>query len=139
MTEYDPFLSCPVAFRLKPPQETIGSIVSNLGFKQFHCAETEKYPHVTFFINGGREDPYKGEKRVLVPSPDVPTYDLKPEMSCQEVSMEVINALKNDEYKLIVVNYANGDMVGHTAKREAIIEAMECLDRNLGDVLKVLP
>ena len=136
MTEYDPFLSCPVAFRLKPPQETIGSIVSKLGFKQFHCAETEKYPHVTFFINGGREEPYKGEKRVLVPSPDVATYDLKPEMSCQEVSTEVINALKNDEYKLIVVNYANGDMVGHTAKREAIIEAMECLDKNLGDVLK---
>ena len=71
--------------------------MSNLGFKQFHCAETEKYPHVTFFINGGREDPYKGEKRVLVPSPDVPTYDLKHEMSCHEVSMEVINALKNDE------------------------------------------
>ena len=135
MTEYDPFLSCPVAFRLKPPQETIGSIVSNLGFKQFHCAETEKYPHVTFFINGGREDPYKGEKRVLVPSPDVPTYDLKPEMSCHEVSMEVINALKNDEYKLIVVNYANGDMVGHTAKKDAIIEAMEFLDKSLGDVI----
>ena len=111
MTEYDPYLSCPVAFRTKSPDVTLGSIVGDLGLKQFHCAETEKYPHVTFFINGGREEPYPGEKRVLIPSPNVATYDLKPEMSCKEVAEEVIRAIKNPEYKLIVVNFANGDMV----------------------------
>ena len=138
MTEYDPYLSCPVAFRTIPPKTTIGSIVSKMGLKQFHCAETEKYPHVTYFINGGREDPYIGEKRVLVPSPNVRTYDLKPEMSCREVGEEVINAIKNTEYKLIVVNFANGDMVGHTAIKEAIVKAMEELDNVLGEVVIVL-
>lgn len=135
MTEYDPYLSCPVAFRTKTPETTLGSIVSDLGLKQFHCAETEKYPHVTYFINGGREDPYPGEKRVLIPSPNVATYDLKPEMSCREVSEEVIRAIKNPEYKLIIVNYANGDMVGHTAIKDAIIEAMSELDAALGEVV----
>ena len=117
MTEYDPFLSC------------------ELGLKQFHCAETEKYPHVTYFINGGREEPYPGEKRVLIPSPNVATYDLKPEMSCREVGEEVIRAIKNEEYKLIVVNFANGDMVGHTAVKEAIIQAMTELDAVIGEVV----
>ena len=135
MTEYDPYLSCPIAFRTKSPSVTLGSIVSKLGLKQFHCAETEKYPHVTYFINGGREDPYPGEKRVLVPSPNVKTYDLKPEMSCHEVAEEVISAIKNTDYKLIIVNFANGDMVGHTAIREAIISAMEELDKVLGEVV----
>ena len=135
MTEYDPYLSCPVAFRTKSPDVTLGSIVSNLGLKQFHCAETEKYPHVTYFINGGREEPYPGEKRVLIPSPNVATYDLKPEMSCKEVAEEVIRAIKNPEYKLIVVNFANGDMVGHTAVKEAIIEAMNELDTVIGEVV----
>ena len=135
MTEYDPYLSCPIAFRAKSPSVTLGSIVSKLGLKQFHCAETEKYPHVTYFINGGREDPYPGEKRVLVPSPNVKTYDLKPEMSCHEVAEEVISAIKNTDYKLIIVNFANGDMVGHTAVREAIISAMEELDKVLGEVV----
>ena len=135
MTVYDPYLSCPVAFRTKSPQVTLGSIISDLGLKQFHCAETEKYPHVTYFINGGREDPYPGEKRVLIPSPNVATYDLKPEMSCHEVAEEVIRAIKNKEYKLIVVNFANGDMVGHTAIKKAIIQAMEELDAVLGDVV----
>ena len=135
MTEYDPYLSCPVAFRTKSPNITLGSVVSELGLKQFHCAETEKYPHVTYFINGGREEPYPGEKRVLVPSPNVPTYDLKPEMSCHEVAIEVINAIKNTDYKLIVVNFANGDMVGHTAIKSAIVEAMNELDKVLGEVV----
>ena len=135
MTEYDPYLSCPVAFRTKSPDVTLGSIVGDLGLKQFHCAETEKYPHVTYFINGGREDPYPGEKRVLIPSPNVATYDLKPEMSCKEVAEEVIRAIKNPEYKLIVVNFANGDMVGHTAVKDAIIEAMNELDSVIGEVV----
>ena len=135
MTEYDPYLSCSVAFRTKSPQVTLGSVISGLGHKQFHCAETEKYPHVTYFINGGREDPYPGEKRVLIPSPNVATYDLKPEMSCHEVAEEVIRAIKNKEYKLIIVNFANGDMVGHTAIKKAIIQAMEELDVALGEVV----
>ena len=135
MTEYDPYLSCPVAFRSKTPDLTLGSVVSNLGLKQFHCAETEKYPHVTYFINGGREEPYPGEKRVLIPSPNVATYDLSPEMSCKEVSEEVIRAIKDDEYKLIIVNFANGDMVGHTAIKDAIVLAMEALDAVLGEVV----
>ena len=135
MTEYDPYLSCPVAFRSKTPNLTLGSVVSNLGLKQFHCAETEKYPHVTYFINGGREEPYPGEKRVLIPSPNVATYDLSPEMSCKEVSEEVIRAINDDEYKLIIVNFANGDMVGHTAIKDAIVLAMEALDAVLGEVV----
>jgi len=135
MTEYDPYLSCPVAFRSKTPDLTLGSIVSNLGLKQFHCAETEKYPHVTYFINGGKEEPYPGEKRVLIPSPNVATYDLSPEMSCKEVSEEVIRAINDDEYKLIIVNFANGDMVGHTAIKDAIVLAMEALDEVLGEVV----
>jgi len=135
MTEYDPYLSCPVAFRSKTPDLTLGSVVSNLGLKQFHCAETEKYPHVTYFINGGREEPYPGEKRVLIPSPNVATYDLSPAMSCKEVSEEVIRAINDDEYKLIIVNFANGDMVGHTAIKDAIVLAMEALDAVLGEVV----
>ena len=135
MTEYDPYLSCPVAFRTKSPAVTLGSVISDLGLKQFHCAETEKYPHVTYFINGGREEPYPGEKRVLIPSPNVATYDLQPEMSVKEVAEEVIRAIKDTEYKFIVVNFANGDMVGHTAIKEAIIQAMSELDAALGEVV----
>ena len=135
MTEYDPYLSCPVAFRTKSPEVTLGSIISNLKLKQFHCAETEKYPHVTYFINGGREDPYPGEKRVLIPSPDVATYDMQPEMSVREVAQEVIRAIKDTDYKFIVVNFANGDMVGHTAIKDAIILAMSELDAALGEVV----
>ena len=135
MTEYDPYLSCPVAFRTKSPSVTLGSVISDLGLKQFHCAETEKYPHVTYFINGGREEPYPGEKRVLIPSPNVATYDLQPEMSVKEVAEEVIRAIKDTEYKFIVVNFANGDMVGHTAIKEAIILAMSELDAALGEVV----
>ena len=135
MTEYDPYLSCPVAFRTKSPAVTLGSVISDLGLKQFHCAETEKYPHVTYFINGGREEPYPGEKRVLIPSPNVATYDLQPEMSVKEVAEEVIRAIKDTEYKFIVVNFANGDMVGHTAIKEAIILAMSELDAALGEVV----
>ena len=96
-------------------------MVDELGLKQFHCAETEKYPHVTYFINGGREDPYPGEKRVLIPSPNVATYDLK-RNELQRGGEEVIRAIKNEEYKLIVVNFANGDMVGHTAVKRQLFK-----------------
>ncbi|MBF0219778.1 MAG: alkaline phosphatase family protein [Gammaproteobacteria bacterium] len=98
---------------------------------------TEKYAHVTFFFNGGRGDISSGEDQILIPSPQVATYDMMPEMSAPAVSDTVINAIKKDEYAFIVVNYANGDMVGHTAMRDAIIEAVEVLDREVGRVIEV--
>jgi 2,3-bisphosphoglycerate-independent phosphoglycerate mutase len=100
-----------------------------------HCAETEKYAHVTFFFNGGREEPYPGEDRKMVQSPRVATYDLQPEMSAREVADVVIEAMQSVAYEFIVVNFANGDMVGHTAVVAAIIEAVEVLDREVGRVL----
>ena len=102
---------------------------------QFHCAETEKYPHVTYFINGGHEEAYEGEDRKIIPSPKVDTYDQQPEMSAEEVADEVIKAIRNDAYALMVTNFANGDMVGHTAKKEAVIAALQAVDIHAGRVL----
>jgi 2,3-bisphosphoglycerate-independent phosphoglycerate mutase len=124
-----------VAFDAVRPETTLGSVISDAGLRQLHCAETEKYAHVTFFFNGGREAPYAGEDRKLVPSPRVATYDLQPQMSAREVADEVIAAMRGAEYDFIVVNFANGDMVGHTAVVEAILEAVEALDREVGRVL----
>jgi 2,3-bisphosphoglycerate-independent phosphoglycerate mutase len=135
LTEYDAHYPCPVAFLPERPGVTLGQIVSEAGLKQLHCAETEKYPHVTFFINGGREAPFDGEKRIMVPSPKVATYDLQPEMSAERVADEMIEALGDKSYALYIVNFANGDMVGHTAMREAIITAVEVLDEQAGRVL----
>jgi 2,3-bisphosphoglycerate-independent phosphoglycerate mutase len=135
LTEYDPQLDLPVAFEPEFPKETLGSVVAKNKIKQFHCAETEKYAHVTFFTNGGREEPYHGEDREMIPSPAVETYDLKPEMSAPAVADAVIDAINGREYGLIVVNFANGDMVGHTAVREAVIKAVEVLDAEVGRVL----
>lgn len=136
MTHYDDSLECPVAFAPVRPEVTLGSVVSEAGFRQLHCAETEKYPHVTFFFNGGREAPYPGEERSMIASPRVATYDLQPEMSAREVADRVVAALAGKEFEFIVVNFANGDMVGHTAIRSAIIEAVEVLDREVGRVLE---
>jgi 2,3-bisphosphoglycerate-independent phosphoglycerate mutase len=135
MTHYDARLHAPVAFAPVRPQTTLGSVISEAGFRQLHCAETEKYAHVTFFFNGGREPPYLGEDRKLIDSPRVATYDLQPEMSAPEVADAVVEALDAGEYGFIVVNFANGDMVGHTAVRDAIIRAVEALDREVGRVL----
>ncbi|RMG56038.1 MAG: 2,3-bisphosphoglycerate-independent phosphoglycerate mutase [Gammaproteobacteria bacterium] len=135
LTEYDPKFLSPVAFPPERPKTTLGEVVSMAGYRQFHCAETEKYAHVTFFLNGGREEPYAGEDRVMIPSPHVDTYDQAPEMSAEQVADAVIEALKSGEYAFIVVNFANGDMVGHTAVREAVIKAVETLDREVGRVL----
>ena len=135
MTEFDSTFCSPVAFQSEHPTTSLAQVVSKLGLKQFHCAETEKYPHVTFFINGGSEKPYPGEERVMVPSPKVATYDLKPEMSAKEVANEVIKAIEANEHSLIIVNFANGDMVGHTAVPEAIIKALEVMDKQVGRVL----
>ena len=137
LTEYDPQLLLPIGFAPERPMVTLSQIISQAGIKQFHCSETEKYAHVTFFFNGGREEAFAGEDRVMVPSPDVSTYDLKPEMSAHEVADEVINAIRSKDYGFMVVNFPNGDMVGHTAKREAVIAAVEALDREVGRVLDV--
>ena len=137
MTEYDEWFHLPYAYSQDRPQTTLGEVISQQGLRQFHCAETEKYAHVTYFFNGRLGEAYPREDRVIVPSPKVATYDLAPAMSAQEVSDQVIRALNSDEYAFIVVNYANGDMVGHTGKPDAIIESIEALDREVGRVLDV--
>ncbi|MDH3327348.1 MAG: 2,3-bisphosphoglycerate-independent phosphoglycerate mutase [Gammaproteobacteria bacterium] len=128
LTEYDPLLPLPVAFPPEYAETSLAEILSKNNIRQLHCAETEKYAHVTFFFNGGREIPFPGEERQMIPSPTVATYDLAPEMSAKYVTNEVIEAIKSERYGFIVVNYANGDMVGHTAIREAILQAVEVLD-----------
>jgi 2,3-bisphosphoglycerate-independent phosphoglycerate mutase len=135
MTEYDGWYKLPFAFTQDRPKNTLAETVSHAGLTQFHCAETEKYAHVTFFLNGGRGDLFPGEKHQIIDSPDVATYDLKPEMSAEKVADTVIEAISSDGYPLIVVNFANGDMVGHTAVREAVIKAVEALDKEVGRVL----
>jgi 2,3-bisphosphoglycerate-independent phosphoglycerate mutase len=135
MMEYDQWYGLPYAFDHETPRVTLGQVLSKSGIDQFHCAETEKYAHVTFFFNGGRGEPLPGEERLLVPSPQVATYDLKPEMSAPEVADAVVDALRSRRFPFVVVNFANGDMVGHTAVREAVIEAVEVLDREVGRVL----
>lgn len=117
----------------------MGEYFSKLGLKQLRIAETEKYAHVTFFFNGGVEVPNVGEDRVLVPSPKVATYDLKPEMSAYEVTEALLERIERDEYDVIICNYANGDMVGHTGVLEAAIKAVEAVDECIGKVVnKVL-
>ena len=136
MTHYDSQLDAPIAFAPVRPETTLAAVISEAGMQQLHCAETEKYAHVTFFFNGGREAPYPDEDRRLIDSPRVATYDLKPEMSAGEVADAVVDALKGGKYEFIVVNFANGDMVGHTAVRDAIITAVEVLDREVNRVLE---
>lgn len=134
ITEYDKSFDYPVLFRKDTPKNTLAEVVSNAGLKQFHTAETEKYAHVTFFLNGGIDEPYANETRVLIPSPDVKTYDMKPEMSAAAVGEEVLKAM-DAEYDFIVVNFANGDMVGHTGNFEAAKIAVNAVDTELGKIL----
>ena len=135
MTEYEKKLETPIIFLPESPETNLAETLSLANCKQLHCSETEKYAHVTFFMNGGREEPYEGEDRIMVPSPDVTTYDECPEMSAKEVADEIINAANAQEHDFIVVNFANGDMVGHTAIPDPIITAVETLDREVGRVL----
>ena len=125
----------PYAFSPDRPDITLGQVLSEKGIRQFHCAETEKYPHVTYFFNGGRQEPYSGETQYLIPSPKVATYDQKPEMSAPEIADAVIDAIKKNTYGFMVVNFANGDMVGHTARYDAVIHAVEALDSEAGRLL----
>ena len=138
MTEYDQTIDSPVAFSPQPLKNTLSEILSAAGIKQLRLAETEKYAHVTFFFNGGVELPYPGEERILIPSPKVDTYDQKPEMSALEVTEEFIGQLRFDRHKVIIVNYANVDMVGHTGDMEAAVRAVETVDRCLGRVVQTL-
>lgn len=130
MTPYDPnFKDVHVIFKKENVQNTLAQYLSEKGLKQLHIAETEKYAHVTFFFNGGREAPFEGEDRILVPSPKVATYDLKPEMSAYEVKDKLVAAIGEKTYDFIVVNYANGDMVGHTGVYPAIQKAVVAIDK----------
>ena len=137
MTEYDATIPAPVAF-LKPPKmkNILGAYWSELGIKQFRCAETEKYAHVTFFFNDYTEKPFAGEERQIIPSPRVRTYDLKPEMSAYEVAQIVLERLEAMKYDCFVINFANPDMVGHTGVLEAAIKAAEAVDNCVGRVLE---
>ncbi len=135
MTNYDPDYHLPYAFVQERPDATLAEIVSAAGLSQFHCAETEKYAHVTYFFNGGRGECYPHEEHRIIPSPDVTTYDHAPEMSAAQVADAVIEAMEQQQPAFIVVNFANGDMVGHTAVREAVIAAVEALDREVGRLL----
>lgn len=135
MTEYDEYFHLPYAFSQDRPKVTLGEIISQQGLNQLHCAETEKYAHVTYFFNGRVGEAYPHEDRVIVASPRVATYDEAPAMSAHEISDEVIQAIEAEKYSFIVVNYANGDMVGHTGKPEAIIQSIEALDHEVGRLL----
>ena len=136
MTQYDKNTPIPVIFPKENPTNTLAQVISNAGLTQLHTAETEKYAHVTFFFNGGVEEPMLNETRVLIPSPSVATYDLKPEMSAPEVGNAVRTAMKND-IDFIVVNFANGDMVGHTGIFEAAVKAVEAVDFELGQIFEL--
>ena len=128
-TNYDETMpNVKIAFKKEPLVNTLGEVLANNGLTQLRIAETEKYAHVTFFFNGGEEKQYAGEDRILVPSPKVATYDLKPEMSAYEVTDNVVKAIDSDKYDVIILNYANPDMVGHTGSLEATIKALEFLD-----------
>ena len=137
MTPYDAsFKGVHILFPKENVENTLGEYISAKGLKQLHTAETEKYAHVTFFFNGGRETPYEGEERILVASPKVATYDLKPEMSAYEVKDKLVAAIKEDKYDFIVVNFANGDMVGHTGIYEAIEKAVTAVDQCVNEVVE---
>ena len=138
-TNYDETMpNVHIAFQKETLHNTFGEYVSKLGYTQLRIAETEKYAHVTFFFNGGEEKLFKGEDRILVPSPKVETYDLKPEMSAYEVTDKVIEAIQKDYYDCIILNYANTDMVGHTGSLEAAIKAVEAVDECVGKVVKLV-
>jgi len=135
MTRYSSDLDTPVAFAERNVENTVAEVLSEHGLRQLHVAETEKYAHVTYFFNGGREEAWPGETRLLVPSPrDVPSYDHKPEMSADEVAQRVVDEV-GDGYSFCVVNFANPDMVGHTGVIPAVVRAVEVADRALGKVV----
>ena len=138
LTEYHQDFPYPIAFPPTSITHTLGEVLAENGLKQLRLAETEKYAHVTFFFNGGKEDPFEGESRILIPSPNVKTYDLQPEMSAGQVTDEMVKAIEGGEFDVIICNYANGDMVGHTGIMEAAVKAVETLDASLKRVVTAL-
>jgi 2,3-bisphosphoglycerate-independent phosphoglycerate mutase len=135
LTRYSADFDCPVAFSPEPLHNVFGEYISNIGLKQLRIAETEKYAHVTFFLNGGREEPFDGEDRILVPSPKVDTYDQQPEMNAPEVTEKLVAAINSAKYDVIICNFANPDMVGHTGNFDATVKAIEALDSCVGNVV----
>ena len=136
MAQYDATIAAPVAY---PPEEinyTLGQVLAERGLQQLRIAETEKYAHVTFFFNGGVEEPNKNEERILIPSPKVATYDLQPEMSAEEVTQALLTELDKDKFDVVILNFANPDMVGHTGVLEAAIKAMEKVDECVGRIVE---
>ena len=138
LCEYDPKVDAAVAFPKEYPEDVLADVIAAAGLRQFHAAETEKYAHVTFFFNGGCESPKPGEERLLIPSPKVTTYDLQPEMSAPEVGDGVVSAIERDAADFYVVNFANGDMVGHTGNLTATIEAVEMVDAQVGRIVEAI-
>lgn len=138
LTEYDPEINAPVAFKKEFPGNVLADVLSDAGLRQFHIAETEKYAHVTFFLNGGIELEKAGEERKLIASPKVATYDLMPQMSEPEVARELVRAIEDDFADVYIVNFANCDMVGHTGVIPAAVEAVEAVDRGVGQVVDAL-
>jgi 2,3-bisphosphoglycerate-independent phosphoglycerate mutase len=139
MTEYHEGWPYPVAFPPERPKVTLSHVLADRGATQLHVAETEKYPHVTYFFNGGEESPYPGERRELVASPrDVPTYDHKPQMSAPEAAAAFVRAWREDEPRFGIINFANADMVGHTGVIPAAVTAVETVDRCLGEVVEAV-
>ena len=138
LTQYAASIPAPSAFAPEPLTNVLGEYLANNGKTQLRIAETEKYAHVTFFFSGGREEPFEGEERILIPSPQVATYDMQPEMSAPEVTDRIVEAIEQQRYDVIIVNYANGDMVGHTGVFEAAVKAVECLDKCMGRIVEAL-
>jgi 2,3-bisphosphoglycerate-independent phosphoglycerate mutase len=141
MTEYDAEFrnKCHIIYPPEIIENSLGEVVSNAGLKQLRIAETEKYAHVTFFFNSGKEKPFNGEDRILIPSPrDVATYDLKPAMSLPELTQKLVSVIESQEYDLIVLNIANADMVGHTGDFDASVKAVEHIDHALKNILSAI-
>ena len=138
LTQYAASIKAPIAFAASSLDNVLGEYLAKNGKTQLRIAETEKYAHVTFFFSGGREDPFEGEERILIPSPKVATYDLQPEMNAPQVTDRIVEAIEQQRYDVIVVNYANGDMVGHTGVFAAAVKAVECLDECVGRIVAAL-
>lgn len=137
MSEYDKTLTLPVAFPQNKVSNNLGTVISNNGLHQLRIAETEKYAHVTFFFNSQVEKPYAGEERIMVDSPKVPSYDRKPEMSAYEITERVLNEIESEKYDFILINFANGDLVGHSGKLEAGVKACEAVDECVGKIVSL--
>ena len=138
MTQYDKTFPHPFVLAREHPDNILANVFTELNWKNLRVAETEKYAHVTYFFNGGTEKPYPGEERELVPSPKVATYDLKPEMSAEGITEVAVKAIDHGDFEVIVMNFANADMVGHSGKMEAAVRAVEAVDACLGRICQAL-